>query len=327
MQLYRRTDHVETRSPPYVEPYCSPVIEVRPCADEAEQERALAVYNAVWTWDAVSMDEVRFVRSSARAYRAFLARHDGADAGSVAAIVLPAHPSRAWTRLTVLPEHRRGGAGTALYRAASDWLRERGIEHIRAPVAEDDQASLAFAERRGFRESERNGRMVLDLTAVEAPPLELPPGVEITTYAERPELARAIYAVACEALPDVPGEDDWEGLSFDEWLPQIEGPNQRREKTFVALAGDEVVGYARLTLTAAQPRAGFHDMTAVKRAWRGRGIAGALKRAQIAWAKEHGYERLETENEVRNEPIRRLNARLGYRPAPGHVILDGPLAS
>jgi GNAT superfamily N-acetyltransferase len=303
------------------------VFEVRPCADEAEQERALAVYNAVWPREAISMDEVRFVRSSARAYKAFLARHDGADAGSAAAIVLPAHPHRAWTRLTVLPEYRRRGVGTALYCAVSDWLGEQGIEQLRGPVAEDDPESLAFAERRGFRESERNGRMVLDLTACEAPPLELPAGIEIATYSERPELARSIYAVACEALPDVPGEEDWEGLSFEDWLPQIEGSNQHRETTFVALASDEVVGYARLALTAAQPTAAFHDMTGVKRAWRGRGIAGALKRAQIAWAKEHGYQRLETENEVRNEPIRRLNRTLGYRPVPGHVILDGPLAS
>jgi mycothiol synthase len=67
-------------------------------------------------------------------------------------------------------------------------------------------------------------------------------------------------------------------------------------------------------------------MTGVKRAWRGRGVAGALKRAQIAWAKEAGYERLETQNEVRNEPIRRLNTRLGYQPAPGRVVMRGPIA-
>ena len=64
----------------------------------------------------------------------------------------------------------------------------------------------------------------------------------------------------------------------------------------------------------------------MKRAWRGRGIAGALKRAQIAWAIEAGLERLEAGNEVRNEPIRRLNQRLGYRPAPGRILLRGPLA-
>ena len=67
-------------------------------------------------------------------------------------------------------------------------------------------------------------------------------------------------------------------------------------------------------------------MTGVKRAWRGRGVAGALKRAQIAWAKEQGYERLSTTNELRNEPIRRLNERLGYREAPGHIVVRGPLA-
>ena len=53
-------------------------------------------------------------------------------------------------------------------------------------------------------------------------------------------------------------------------------------------------------------------MTGVRRAFRGRGIAGALKRAEIAWAKQAGYETLQTNNEVRNEPIRRLNERHGY---------------
>ena len=68
-------------------------------------------------------------------------------------------------------------------------------------------------------------------------------------------------------------------------------------------------------------------MTGVKRAWRGRGIARALKCAEIAWAMRAGYRQLETSNEVRNEPIRRLNARLGYRTAPGRVMMQGPLAA
>jgi RimJ/RimL family protein N-acetyltransferase len=69
----------------------------------------------------------------------------------------------------------------------------------------------------------------------------------------------------------------------------------------------------------------MHDLTAVRRTWRGRGIAAALKRTQIAWAKNAGYERLETQNEVRNEPIRRLNERHGYRIEPGEVTVAGPL--
>ena len=94
----------------------------------------------------------------------------------------------------------------------------------------------------------------------------------------------------------------------------------------MAVAGEDVVGYAKFSLTKAQPTTAHHDLTAVARAWRRKGIAAALKRAQVAWAKEHGYERLVTAPEVRNEPSRRMNQRLGYRPAPGKVTMRGPLA-
>jgi GNAT superfamily N-acetyltransferase len=71
----------------------------------------------------------------------------------------------------------------------------------------------------------------------------------------------------------------------------------------------------------------MHDLTAVRREWRGRGVARVLKRAQIAWAIERGYERLETANEERNAPIRALNERFGYRPAATLVRLQGPVAT
>jgi GNAT superfamily N-acetyltransferase len=114
---------------------------------------------------------------------------------------------------------------------------------------------------------------------------------------------------------------------FEDWLEHdMRGSGDRPDATFVAVAGDEVVGYAKFSLTAAQPDTAHHDLTAVKRAWRGRGIAGALKAAQIRWAKDNGYQELRTVNEQRNEPIRRLNARLGYRPAPGRLHMEGPLS-
>jgi GNAT superfamily N-acetyltransferase len=104
------------------------------------------------------------------------------------------------------------------------------------------------------------------------------------------------------------------------------GPGDKPEATFVALVDGEVVGYSKFSLTDAQPTVAFHDLTGVKRAWRGRGIAGALKRTQMRWAKKHGYERLSTNNEERNEPIRRLNERYGYRPVPGRIFVRGPVA-
>ena len=136
-----------------------------------------------------------------------------------------------------------------------------------------------------------------------------------------------MYEVAREAYPDVPGEEDAELEPFEQWLSMdMQGAGDRPEATFVALAGSEVVAYAKLSLSLARPHVAMHDITGVRRAWRGRGIAGALKAAEIAWAKENGYERLETQNEERNEPIRRLNQRHGYVVEPGSVTVRGPLA-
>ena len=106
----------------------------------------------------------------------------------------------------------------------------------------------------------------------------------------------------------------------------MQGAGDRPEATFVALAADEVVAYAKLSLSLGRPTVAMHDMTGVRRDWRGRGIARALKAAEIAWAIDNGYERLETQNEERNEPIRRLNERYGYVVEPGSVTVRGPIA-
>jgi len=86
-----------------------------------------------------------------------------------------------------------------------------------------------------------------------------------------------------------------------------------------------VVGYANLVFPAGRTDYAYHDMTAVARAWRGRGIALALKRATIGWAIRHGLAYLETGNDPDNAPMRAVNARLGFRPRPDEVTMRGAL--
>jgi GNAT superfamily N-acetyltransferase len=304
------------------------VLEVRPCRDETEEELTLAIYNRIWPLDAITMVEVRSFKSHVLEYEDHIALDGGAPVGGVAVARVPSRPDVGWLGLTVAPERRGRGVGTALLAVASKWFRERGVPEADAPVPEDDAESIAWGVRRGFREFVRNGRMVLDLRGLEPPALQPPPGIEIATWAERPGEERGIYEVACEAYLDVPGDEDVVMEPFEDWLAHdMGGPGDLPEATFLALAGDEVVGYAKFSLSAAQPTTAHHDMTGVRRAWRGRGVGGALKRAQIRWAKERGYERLATQNEMRNEPIRRLNERLGYQPQPGRVILRGPVTA
>jgi mycothiol synthase len=303
------------------------VIEVRATATETEERTSLDIYNAVWPDSAIGMAEARAFRASLRDDFDYLAFESGVPIGSAAGGIRPQRQDRAFTLITILAEHRRRGAGSALYGHASDWARARGIERLETWVDGDDTESVAFAQRRGFVEIERDSRLVLDLSAVEPPEVDPPAGVEIVTWAERPDVIRGIYEVAREANPDIPGNEEEQMEPFEDWLEhEMNGPGDRPDATFVALAADEVVGYAKFSLTKARPNVAAHDMTAVKRNWRGRGVAGALKRAQIGWAKRQGYERLQTSNEVRNAPMRRLNDRLGYRVAAVRVFLVGPLS-
>ncbi len=303
------------------------MIEVRVSRGEADDRRSLEIYNEVWPHDAFALEDLTAFKASLIAADDHVASLHGIDVGSAFTGIRPHRPDVVFAPITVLAGHRRRGVGTALYAAVSTWAAAHGRTGLEVAVDEDDADSLGFAERRGFSEIERNTRVVLDLTEIEAPEVAPPSGVEIVTWAERPELARGMYEVACEAYPDIPGQEDDLVERFDDWLQHdMSGPGDRPEATFVALADGEVVGLAKFSLTTARPKAAYHDITGVKRAWRGRGIAGALKRAQIGWAKQAGYEQLQTGNEMRNTPIRRLNERLGYRPAPGRIFLLGPLS-
>jgi GNAT superfamily N-acetyltransferase len=230
-------------------------------------------------------------------------------------------------RNMVRPDRRRRGVGSQLYAAVSRWAADRGYAELEAWIDDDEAEGLDFARARGFAEVARELKVALDLEGYEPPAVDPPEGIEIVTWAERPELVRGMYEVYREAEPDIPGEEDTEPAPFETWFTEnMSGSGDRPEWTFVALAGDEVVGYAKFSLTEAQPTTAFHDLTGVKRAWRGRGIAGALKRRQIAWAKNNGYARVVTNNEERNEPIRRLNERLGYQPALGRRLVRGPIS-
>ena len=226
----------------------------------------------------------------------------------------------------VVADARGRGVGSALLAELSAWARGLDYGELMGGVKEADAESLAWAGRRGFVEVGRNSMLVLDLTAIEAPRVEAPDGIEIVSWAQRPGVERGMYEVARQAYPDVPGEEEAEIASFEEWLSMdMQGAGDRPEATFLAFAEGEVVAYAKLSLSLARPTVAMHDMTGVLRAWRGRGIARALKAAEIAWAKESGYERLETQNEERNEPIRRLNERFGYVVTPGSITVRGAI--
>src|SRR5262249_27398667 len=183
-----------------------------------------------------------------------LARIDGEPMASSFAGLSPERPELVIAFVTVLPAHRRLGAGSGLYDAISEWSRERGLETIEAVVSDDDPESLAFARRRGFVQDRREKGVALDLESTEPPPVEPPPGVEIVSWAERPELARGIYEVALEAYPDVPGWEDAHVEAFEDWLAHdMRGPGDLPQATFVAIPQNHTAGHPHLPTPPTHP--------------------------------------------------------------------------
>ncbi len=301
-------------------------MEIRTADTDAELTALLEMRNRVFPDDPIALAEVHGLARQVAEIVHLVAWDEERPVGA-AEVGLKFQSPEPFARIWVPPDERRRGIGSALYREISRWAAARGEEVLEVWIEDSQPDGLDFAGKRGFTEIGRELRVSLDLTAIEAPAIEPPDGIEIITWAERPELAPAIYEVALEASPDIPGDEEDEIEPYEDWLAhEMQGSGDRPEATFLALADGEVVGYSKFSLTKAQPRVAHHDLTGVKRAWRRRGIARALKQAQIAWAKQAGYERLETRNEERNEPIRRLNKEFGYRPSGDRVLFRGPLS-
>jgi GNAT superfamily N-acetyltransferase len=125
----------------------------------------------------------------------------------------------------------------------------------------------------------------------------------------RPEVWRQAYdRLARQAFEDMATVATIE-VPLDEWEREwITDPTA----TFVALAGGEVIGCAGLLPDTDQTERAENGLTAVRREWRGRGVASALKRTTLAWAAAHGLREVYTWTQRGNADMRRLNEHLGY---------------
>ena len=175
----------------------------------------------------------------------------------------------------------------------------------------------AFLEERGYEEVRRYVISELDVAAAPDPE---PPGLALTTFARRPDLADDLFALAQVAYADQPGRSE---SRIDEAWYEWGLRAHPAAGYFIALEDGRILGYGYLEHDDEQWRNGF---TAVARDLRGRGVAGAIKRAQIAWAKERGIPTLRTANETRLESMLALNRRLGYRALYDEIVLRGPVA-
>ncbi|HEY8844080.1 MAG TPA: GNAT family N-acetyltransferase [Gaiellaceae bacterium] len=216
----------------------------------------------------------------------------------------------------VLPGRRRRGVGTALLRELVTHA-ESYVDEVSLVV--EDEGSRAFAERFGFREVGRQVEQVKVL-GEERPTATLPPGVEVVSVDERPELLREAYELASEGYADL-ATDRPASISLRQWLHE---EATLPAGSFVALAGEEIAGFSGL-LEHDNSGTAEDGLTVVRREWRRRGLALALKQLELAWAAGAGYTEVVTWTQTGNEGMRRLNELLGYEYRGLAVTMCAPL--
>lgn len=295
---------------------------------------AARIVSEVLRWLTVEPEAIEQMRATVPTHRDWLGLLDGEPVGFASCSV----PSRmgieetrtASSALLVLPPARHHGVGGALYRRISSYAGELGRSELEMIAFADDPDSEGFAARHGFSVVSRAPSLRLRLADCPRPDVQLPEGLTLSSLAGRPDLGFGVWETACEAFADIPydGDTAMQTGTYEEFSARrLAGPRFIPEATFVALAGDQVVGYGQLCWMNRGEGVGDHEMLAVRRAWRGRGIARALKAAQIAWAIDNGLSELRTNNEERNSPARAVNAHFPYTPLPDKLLYHGPCAA
>jgi len=260
----------------------------------------------VWFWASRGLERERWGQ--------WVAEEDGEIVGSAWAAFEWSAPEPGRGRFWIaVPAERRGhGVGGALYEVLEDYLRARGAWRARTNV-EGDPDGERFVRSRGFGQRGADRVSALDLSEAELPEPQLPSGFRLEPLGRVRDRFEQLFEI-CEAGEADLREEPETALTLEDWkLDDFGLPDLSDEGSFVVLDAARAVSLAFLCLDPSRGLA-YNLMTATLPELRRRGLALAAKVATARWAAENGFERILTENDVRNTGMLAINDRLGYRP-------------
>lgn len=236
--------------------------------------------------------------------------------------------------------HRRRGLGSVLLPFLEAEARRLGAPTLHGGVSAREPEALEWATARGYREIGRRIQAAIDLGTFDPARWQerarkpVADGVRFATLADRKAalhadaleaLLREMYAVEAEAWDDVPIATPMPHWSYDVFRRLLlEQPGNAPDLDVIAFEGDTVVGFTSSYRNEGGKKGGT-AFTGTLRAYRGRGIAFALKVEALTRAKASGIRWMLTTNDEPNKPMRGINYALGYEPLPAHVQLEKAL--
>lgn len=129
------------------------------------------------------------------------------------------------------------------------------------------------------------------------------------------------HAFFSEVRQDAPRSEPATPIPFDTFVKSVfEAPDFSPQGTFVALHQGDYVGLTQLWKGSATDEL-FTGLTGVKREYRGKRIALALKVRAIAFAQGIGAPLIHTDNDTRNAAMLALNDKLGFVRKPARISI------
>ncbi|MFA7769074.1 GNAT family N-acetyltransferase [Streptomyces sp. NRRL S-448] len=232
--------------------------------------------------------------------------------------------------LTVRPQERRRGVGTALWERVREELLAQGRTSVMAQV-DLGGPGQAFAESLGFENVLPMAWYEQEIPA--AGPAQVPatPGYELLTWHGLvPDAWAPAAAAAHDAMEDAPSGDMDEAIPVwtAQWLHAMQQViiDRGGEPITVAAVTEagEVAAYTELVLPdSSGPRALQYD-TVVVPGHRGHGLGRAVKlrMAAEAAARYPALRRIATTVADANTPMRTVNESIGYRRGRGAGIFQ-----
>ncbi len=241
------------------------------------------------------------------------------------------HPRKFGMEVRVHPTARRRGIGAALWARIAEALRARDAISVKTQVWEAMPEGLAFAARMDFQEVLRAWESRLDVPRFDfarfraALDRALAGGVEVTTLAAEREKdhenLRRLHAMEAEIAEDVPRPQDdvHTPVPFEMWLEHVvEAPWAIPEAYFIAVVDGVYAGMSSLF----RPQVGDwlnQGLTGVRREFRSRGVATALKVKTVEHARSHGVREIRTWNEINNQRMLAINVKFGFVRQPAWI--------
>jgi len=309
-------------------------ISIRPFEDR-DYEAIVAIRNAVLPDRPTTVEEFRYddehfdKKFVNERYVAVGSREDTIRGyGELWHVPWAFHPRKFIVDVRVHPGTRRQGIGTGLWAHLEERLRAHQAISVKTQIWEKMPDGLAFARARGFREVMRAWESRLDVSRFDFGAFEpavdgaLRSGVTITTLgverAKDPGSLRRIHTMDMEISADVPHppDDVHTPVDFKMWKEYVaDAPWSINDAFFLAVVDGEYAGLSSLF----KPKVGDwlnQGLTGVRRQFRGRHIATALKVKTAEYARDHGIREIRTWNEINNAPMLAINIKFGFVRQP-----------